>query len=74
MLIVGSDMNGKLGFDVMQVLIQADSAEELNEAIRVINTSYPILLDRLAVIEEVKEYEKLGLRVGFIDLNKKEEE
>ena len=40
-----------LGFECMQVLIKANSSDELDECIRVINKSYPILRDQLLVME-----------------------
>ena len=55
-----------LGFECMQVLIKANSSAELDECIRVINKSYPILRDQLLVMEgNLEAAERLGLRVGF---------
>lgn len=58
-------MNRKLGFDAVQVLINAETVAELDEAIRVVNNSYSILRDHLMVFEELR------LKVGFVDLDGK---
>lgn len=50
-------MNEKLGFDVIQVLIHANTVEELDEAIRVVNLSYPILREHIFVLCKLKKRE-----------------
>jgi hypothetical protein len=45
-------MNEKLGFDIMQKLMEAQTVKELDEAIRIVNHSYRILRERLEVIQK----------------------
>ncbi len=61
-------MNDNLGFEVMKILINAESVDELDEAIRVVNRSYPVLREQLVVRDEIKQYENLGLKVGVVML------
>jgi len=55
----GGDMNEKIGFDCLKALIQAKTVKELDEAIRVVNLSYPILRENIHVMCKLKEREDI---------------
>ena len=61
-------MNEKLGFDIIQILLRANTVEELDEAIRIVNCSYPKLREHLELMDEIQGYEKLGLHVGLVGI------
>jgi len=47
-------MNEKIGFEIMQQMMVADTVAELDEAVRIVNNAYPILRERLSVMELIK--------------------
>ena len=46
-------MNDKIGFDCVQILMRCNSANELDEAIRIINNTYPVLHEHLETLDEI---------------------
>jgi len=50
----------------MQVLIQAESVMELDEAVRVLNCAYPVLRGNLEVVEEIRNG-RISMLIGGVD-------
>jgi len=60
-------MNEKIGFDCSQILMECNSVEELDEAIRIINNMYRILREHLIVFDELRNSNTLdGKRICFL--------
>jgi len=52
-----------LGFECVQILLKAETVSDLDECIRVINKSYPVLRDHLEIIEVNRRGRVDGKRV-----------
>ena len=48
-------MDGKIVYDIVRLLTECDSVDELNESIRIVNHCYFILLQQLETREEIKQ-------------------
>ena len=48
-------MNERIGFRLCRVLLEAENTCELNEAMRIVNNMYPILLEHLEVLEGCRD-------------------
>jgi ribosomal 30S subunit maturation factor RimM len=44
--------NGHIGFDVCQKLIECETVDDLDEAIRIVNGFYRVYRDRLEILED----------------------
>jgi len=44
-------MNDGLGFEIVQIMLKADTCDELDEAIRIVNKTYPVLRGHLEVLD-----------------------
>ena len=47
-------MNERLGFKLAQIMMEADTVQEIDQAMAVVNNMYPIIRERLEVLEEIK--------------------
>jgi hypothetical protein len=62
------DSSSRIGFDTCKVLFDCQSVDELDYAIGIVNNFYRIYREQLMVLDEIRGYRKLGLRVGLVEL------